>query len=62
MIADDRDDADDLRCNASDRIAGLQDRLTCDLRKRTSFGISLACLYVCFLHFVVQVCWMIADD
>ena len=22
MIADDRDDADDLRCNASDRIAG----------------------------------------
>ena len=33
MIADDRDDADDLRCNASDRIAGLQDRLTCDLQK-----------------------------
>ena len=33
MIADDRDDADDLRCNASDRIAGLQDRLTCDSKK-----------------------------
>ena len=44
MIADDRDDADDLRCNVSDRIAGLQDHLTCDLRKRTSFGISLVFL------------------
>ena len=40
MIADDRDDADDLRCNASDRIAGLQDRLTCDLQERSSSGIS----------------------
>ena len=44
MIADDRDDADDLRCNASDRIAGLQDRLTCDLQKRSSSGISLVFL------------------
>ena len=41
MIADDRDDAEDLRCNASDRIAGLQDRLTCDLQKRSSSGNSL---------------------
>ena len=41
MIADDGDDADNLRCNASDRIAGLQDRLTCDRQKRSSFEISL---------------------
>ena len=38
-FADDGDDADDLRCNASDRIARLQDRLTCDLQKRSSSGI-----------------------
>ena len=44
MIADDRDDADDLRCNASDRIAGLQDGLTCDLQKRSSSGNSLVFL------------------
>ena len=44
MIADDRDDTDDLRCNASDRIAGLQDRLTCDRQKRSSFEISLVFL------------------
>ena len=44
MIADDRDDADDLRCNASDRIAGLQDRLTCYLQKRSSSGNSLVFL------------------
>ena len=38
MVADVRDDADVLRCNASDRIAGLQDRLSCDLQKRSSSG------------------------
>ena len=57
MIADDRDDADDLRCNASDRTAGLQDRLTSDLQKDRVLGILW-----CFCKCVFSLCCSVLLD
>ena len=59
MIADDRDDADDLRCNASDRIAGSSYVRS---SKKIEFWDFFGVFVSVFSHFVVQVCWMIADD
>ena len=59
MIADDRDDADDLRCNAPDRIAGSSYVRS---SKKIEFWDFFGVFVSVFFHFVVQFCWMIADD
>ena len=59
MIADDRDDVDDLRCNADCRIARSSYVRS---SKKIEFWEFFRVFVSVFFHFVVQFCWMIADD